>query len=232
MAGLCDNVSTMTSIGFLHTAEVHVATFDELTRQEAPATDSLHVVDESLLDRARVHGIDSVAADVEARLDELRDRGAGVIVCTCSTIGGLAEQVAGDASTFRVDRPMARAAVAAVAAVAAGRRIGVIVALESTFEPTEALLREEALAAGVDPVIELVLAEGAWTEFEAGNTEAYLQRIAETARALADRVAVVVLAQASMAAVEPALADLSVPVLSSPSAAVSYAITQLRSQCD
>lgn len=126
------------TIGFLHTAAVHVATFDRLTHQESAVVATQHVVDETLLDRARAHGIASVATDVAARLDELRDRGADVIVCTCSTIGGLAEQVSGDASTFRVDRPMARAAVAVAVAVAvtagaaAGSRIGVVAAVEST----------------------------------------------------------------------------------------------------
>ncbi|KRF19944.1 hypothetical protein ASG90_19625 [Nocardioides sp. Soil797] len=227
----------MTSIGFLHTAQAHVATFDDLTHRLRPLIGTLHVVDESLLVRARVDGIDSVGSSVEVALEQLRQAGADVIVCTCSTIGDLAERVARDVVTLRVDRPMARTAVDA--AERGGRRIGVIAALESTLAPTRRLLEAEAAASsaasgaagptssGTVPAVELVLVPGAWAEFEAGNTEAYLHLVADAARELADRVDVVVLSQASMAAAELLLTDVDVPVLSSPSVAVSYVLTQL-----
>ncbi|WP_157551146.1 aspartate/glutamate racemase family protein [Nocardioides jensenii] len=208
-------------IGFLHTSPVHVETFDRLTRQASADTETTHLVDESLLERARRDGVDSVAADVSARVHQLRDAGARVIVCTCSTIGDLAERFSDDVPVTRVDRPMARTAVAC------GPRVGVIAAVESTLEPTRSLLEEEASAAGTSPSIELALVDGAWSAFEAGNTETYLRLIVDAARELAHRTDVIVLAQASMAAAEPGLADLAVPVLSSPAAAVRHAVAEL-----
>ncbi|QCX27580.1 hypothetical protein [Nocardioides jishulii] len=162
-------------------------------------------------------GGQELADRVAGRLAELRAGGADVVVCTCSTIGGLAESVGG-AGAWRVDRP------AAGRAVASGRRVGVVVALESTVEPTCALLEEEAARAGVRPTVEVLLAEGAWAAWEAGDLAGYLERVARSARLLADRSDVVLLAQASMAGAVALLDDVSVPVISTPASAVEWAV--------
>ncbi|WP_436524195.1 hypothetical protein [Actinoplanes sp. HUAS TT8] len=193
----------MSTIGFLHTAEVHVATFRGLVASLAPGWRDEHVVDPSLLADARA-GI-PVEERVRARLAELG--GADVIVCTCSTIGPEAER----AGVLRADRPMARAAVAA------GGRIAVAYAVESTLEPTTGLLLDEDPSADLVPVPCL----DAWAFFEAGELASYHAVIAEQLRDVAADV--IVLAQPSMA---PA-ADL-LPgrlVLSSPRAAVLAATT-------
>ena len=182
---------------------------------------AVHVVDESLLELARASGPEAALGGVRDRIDQLGERGARVVVCTCSTIGDVAERAATKVPTLRVDRPMARRAVAL------GARIGVVAALESTLVPTKALVEEEAAAAGEQPAIELVVVDGAWTDFEADDMVGYLQRIADSARALADRVDVIVLAQASMAAAVGHLEDLAVPVLSSPGLAVRHAVDML-----
>lgn len=208
-------------IGFLHTSPVHVPTFDQLVADQLPGVRAVHVVDEQLLSHARENGPDAVVDEVRRRLADLADKGADVICCTCSTIGGVAEDVAGRAklaaSVFRVDRPMA------TRAVASGTRIAVIAALESTLAPTEALLREEATRNGATVTIELVTATGAWERFEAGDQRGYLDAITAAARCAASRADVIVLAQASMAAAEADLTDLGIPVLSSPSLAVAHA---------
>ena len=206
----------MATVGFLHTSPVHVSTFDDLVHQVAPTLDAVHAVDESLLELARAAGPEAVLDGVRERVDELRAQGASAVVCTCSTIGDVAERVAGDVHTLRVDRPMARRAVRL------GARIGVVAAVESTLAPTNALLEQEAAAAGVRPTIELVVVDGAWAAFEAGDMSGYLQLIAAAARDLAERVDVIVLAQASMASAEERLHDVGVPVLSSPRAAVVH----------
>ncbi|MEZ5259297.1 MAG: hypothetical protein R2705_21175 [Ilumatobacteraceae bacterium] len=46
----------MSIVGFLHTSPVHVATFDGLVAEVAPGRGVEHLVDETLLDRARDHG--------------------------------------------------------------------------------------------------------------------------------------------------------------------------------
>ena len=81
----------VTTIGFLHTSPVHVATFDrlvaELTADRAPAV--VHVVDERLLDVARADGptASAVMMGIGAALDDLAAAG----VATASAMRNLLE---------------------------------------------------------------------------------------------------------------------------------------------
>jgi hypothetical protein len=200
-------MSAMTSIGFLHTAEVHLPTFRALVAELAPSgTAQRHVVDEELLEAARAGR--PYREQLAARLAELA--GSEIVVVTCSTIGGAAEQLSPKA--IRVDRPMAEAA-------AAHPRVGVAYALDSTLEPTRELLAE----AGVREQVEIPC-HGAWPHFEAGDLPAYHAAVAAQVRGAAAGVDAVVLAQASMDPAVGLLTDLPVPVLTSPRLAVRRAL--------
>ncbi|GHH87400.1 hypothetical protein GCM10018793_63080 [Streptomyces sulfonofaciens] len=199
----------MPTIGFLHTADVHVPTFRALVAEWAPGALSRHVVDESLLADARA-GL-PYRDRLRERLGELAD--TDVVVCTCSTIGATAEQLG--PRVVRVDRPMAEEA-------ARYARIGVVHAVESTLGPTRALLAEAGAGAGLTDVP----CPGAWERFEAGDLHGYHLTVAARAREAAAGVDVLVLAQASMAPVADLLSDLPVPVLASPRLAVLRAAAQ------
>ncbi|UYB38375.1 aspartate/glutamate racemase family protein [Streptomyces sp. Je 1-4] len=197
-------------LALLHTSPVHVPVFDTLRDAEAPGLAMRHLVRPELLDRARAQGPDAVSADLSAVLSEAVGHGARAVLCTCSTIGSVAE-AAGAAlglRVLRVDRPMA------AAAVAAGPRIAVLAALESTLAPTEDLIAQEARRAGREVRVRTVLVPDAWERFESGDTEGYLSAIAAAAREIRDADAIV-LAQASMAPAAEGL-DGGAPVLSSP----------------
>ncbi|GGW55482.1 aspartate/glutamate racemase family protein [Streptomyces griseoloalbus] len=197
-------------LALLHTSPVHVPVFDALRDEGHPGLELRHFVAEELLERARATGPAAVADDVRARVREAVDGGARAVLCTCSTIGHIAEQAAARAGVpvLRVDRPMAGAAVAA------GPRVVVLAALESTLRPTVALIEEEARRAGQAVEVRTVWVAGAWERFEAGDAEGYVRRIADAADAVTG-ADVIVLAQASMAPAER-LTTATVPVLSSP----------------
>ncbi len=211
----------MTTIGFLHTAAVHEATFDTLVAASAPGATTVVVVDPALLAVARERGPadPEVQIGIRAAVDALVVRGADVIVCTCSTIGGVAETIgaAAPVPVVRIDRPLA------VAAVAAGPRIAVVAAVESTVGPTTELLTSVATDADADVTITPVLCTDAWARFEAGDTDGYLDLVAAAAHEAAADHDVVVLAQASMAGAVTRV-DVGVPVLASPATAVSHAL--------
>ena len=215
----------MITVGFLHTSSVHVPTFRDLLAGIDSGAQETHVVDEQILTDARTRGVD---ADVEARLQqrlrELADRGSEVVVCTCSTLAGHAEQLSSllPVPVLRIDRPMAEAAVGS------GGRIAVVAAVESTLGPTRQLLEECAAAAGTGARIVDAPCLDAWAAFGAGDQAGYLDRIARHARDLAASTDVIVLAQASMAAAADRLADLDVLVLSSPRPAVTRAVELAR----
>jgi hypothetical protein len=203
-------------VGFLHTAQVHVVTFEALSSELMASAQTVHCVDPEALELARRDGpAKHVRAVVAGHLAELREAGCEVILCTCSTLGEIAEGLSGDGlEVIRIDRPMLRRAVTL------GPRIGVLAALTSTVEPTTRVLAEEAAVAGVDISLEVSVVEGAWDAFLSGDAEAYHSRIAQAARALSNRCDVVVLAQASMEPAAALLAGLAIPVLTSPRAAI------------
>jgi hypothetical protein len=203
-------------VGFLHTAQVHVATFEALSHEYLPSASTVHRVDPHALELARQEGAsDGVRAVVAAHLAELRGAGCEVVLCTCSTLGEIAEDLSGDGlEVLRIDRPMLRRAVTL------GPRIGVLVALASTVEPTTRVLAEEAADAGADITVEVSVVEGAWDAFLAGDEEAYHSSIAQAAHTLAGRCDVVVLAQASMEPAAALLTGLATPVITSPRSAV------------
>ncbi|MEU4237443.1 aspartate/glutamate racemase family protein [Actinoplanes sp. NPDC026619] len=213
----------MTTIGFLHTADVHVPVFQALRAELAPGWADVHVVDPALLADAQRDGITGeLAARVDARLHELADGGADLIVCTCSTLSEYAETRTGDlgVAVLRVDRPMAEAAVAA------GERVAVIATTDSTFGPTGALLRAAAGQAGRRVTLIETPVPGAWSLFQQGDLRAYAEKAAAQARKIAPGADVIVLAQASLAPAAALLADLPIPVLTSPRTAVARAIAE------
>ncbi|KFG71244.1 aspartate/glutamate racemase family protein [Streptomyces mutabilis] len=211
-------------LALLHTSAVHVPVFDALRDEAHPGLELRHHVEAELLDRARRDGPRAVTDAVRAVVRRAVAEGARAVLCTCSTIGGVAESVAADAGVpvLRVDRPMA------AAAVAAGSRVVVLAALESTLTPTAELIREEARHAGRAVEVRARLVEGAWSRFEAGDIEGYLRLVAETAEAVTGADAIV-LAQASMApARESAGATALVLASPAPGLAAGAAAARLR----
>jgi Asp/Glu/hydantoin racemase len=216
----------VTVVGFLHTSDVHVGTFRDLLAEHAPRFGAIDVVDQTLLDDARARGIDDdVRQRLETHLRSLRARGAAVVLCTCSTLSGVAEQMTDSVGVpvIRVDRPMAERAAAL------GGRIAVIFAVPSTLAPTRELLAECIAKSGRHSTLIESPCLDAWTLFEAGDAEGYLDRVAAHARRTADHADVILLAQASMAGAANQLTDLPIPVLTSPSTAVQYTAALARS---
>ncbi|MFJ5547931.1 arylsulfatase [Streptomyces sp. NPDC093225] len=228
------------TLALLHTSPVHVPVFDALRDRDHTGLELHHVVAPELLDRARAHGPEAVATQVGHLLAEAVAGGARAVLCTCSTIGAVAESHAAAAGVpvLRVDRPMA------AEAARLGGRVVVLGALESTLGPTAALLEEESAArpgpAEAPFSVETRLVPGAWERFEAGDPAGYVALVARAVEALTatdrtdgtdpahrtgvDRTTgpragtgadVIVLAQASMAPAA-AVAVTDVPVLASP----------------
>jgi aspartate/glutamate racemase len=211
----------VSTIGFLHTSPAHVTTFDRLVADASVGAAVVTLVDESLLARARTLGPDhpTVVGGVRAAIDALAGGGADTIVCTCSTIGAVAEAVGDelDRRVVRVDRPMAERAVELAGDVAG--RVLVVAALANTVGPTRDLIASIAAERGASIEVQVRVVAGAWSRFEADDHDGYLAAIAGALEAGADDCDVVVLAQASMADAADRV-DIGVPVLSSPWSAV------------
>ncbi len=182
----------------LHTSEVHVATFGALL------PDAAHVVRVDFLDRARAEGVNAVAQEVQAILRELAQDGP--VLCTCSTLGPLVDDVA-LSNVVRVDRP------AMEAAVSEGGEVVVAICLESTRDATLTLFDEVSAGRASG---KLVLCDAAWPFFEAGDMAGYANAIVEAVSGQGSRV---LLAQASMAVAAPLLEAQNVQVFTTPKTA-------------
>ena len=209
------------TIAFLHTAAVHVETFDALLAQSGYHGPRTHKVLPDLLAKARSHGLAHVRAEAHAALAELA--AADAVVCTCSTLGPIADEVSRrHAHVFRIDRP------AMELACTIGPDILVALCLDSTLAATLDLLADCADTAGRVVTPRVVLCAQAWPHFERGDYDSFANSIAAQIRSAVAGAAVpdaILLAQASMRVAEPRLAGLGIPVISSPLLAAQRAIT-------
>lgn len=197
-------------IALLHTAQVHVATFNNLFAEKAPDAQLLHVVREDLLAQAQVGGLEIVAEPLFNAMAELAE--ADVILCTCSTLGPVVDELK-NPKAIRIDRPVMQVAAEV------GPKPLLALCLESTRAASLTLLQE---AGAIDPTVHIC--DDAWAFFEAGDMTRYAEAIAASVREAAVGHDCVVLGQASMRVAEPLLTDLGIPVLSSPALAVDLAI--------
>ncbi|HYW44938.1 MAG TPA: aspartate/glutamate racemase family protein [Bryobacteraceae bacterium] len=211
------------TLAYLHTSHVLIPLFTDLTKKELPGVEQFHMVDESLIQNTIRAGslTKTTIRRVLAMVQLAREGGADAVVVTCSSIGPAA-RVAGSVFDFpviRVDDAMAEKAVRA------GRRIGVAATLRTTLEPTVALLREKAQAAGRQVDVVEALCEGAFQAVLSGDTNTHDRLLSDSLVRLMEDVDVIVLAQASMARVVETLPAGSgrVPILSSPRLAVERA---------
>lgn len=208
-------------LSFLHTGDIHVAAFEALAADLGFDGVVSHRVEQHLLDRARSDGLDTVRDETHEVLRELST--ADAVLCTCSTLGPLTDEMAAQAANIiRIDRP------ALDAACQHGGRPAIVICLESTRVPTLALLTECAEQAGVTVTPQVIMCADAWPFFEAGDLDTFAARIADTVRAEVADADCAVLAQASMRVAEAHLSDLDVTVITTPKLAVEQAIAVAR----
>ncbi len=209
----------------LHTAQSNVAVFDALWQELAPDIEVQHLVADDILQEARDAGranakLNYHVSEIYATLGNRFE----FVLCTCSTIGEIAERASMRYSfpVLRVDRPMA------THAIDIGERVAVLATLKSTLEPTRDLLKSIAQRSGKSVYIDEILCVGAWEFLEKGDISGYAQAIAREIDVYSRSHDVIVLAQASMAVAAELRPDNKVPVLSSPRTGFETAVAQYR----
>lgn len=208
----------MRRLGLIHTVSKLAPTFDDLVARLLPGVDTVVIADELLLKRAVRSG--SVDGTTQRRLQEhvaaLSEFDVDAVLVTCSSVGGLVDQIAPGSAVpvIRVDQAMAEQAVTL------GGRIGVLATLSTTLEPTTELIERTATAAGRNVDVVSRVCAGAFEALDAGDVARHDAMVADELTSLASEVDVVVLAQASMARIAATLPELDIPVLSSPRLAV------------
>jgi len=151
--------------------------------------------------------------------------GADLILNTCSSVGEVVAlgQHLVRTPILQIDHAMAEAAVQQD-----GARVGVLATLPTTLGPTVRLVQRKAAEAGHRVTVQEGLAEGAYQQLVSGHPEEHDRRILAAAEGLADRVDLLLLAQASMGRMQEALeAATGRPVLTSPRLGVQAVAARL-----
>lgn len=208
----------MKTVVAVHTGPATLQPIKQQFAELLPDVRLVNLMDDSLLNDAIAAGglTDAVSGRILSYLQVGASMGASVLLNACSSVREAATQAAPQIPVpiVWIDDAMAEQAVAL------GSRIGVVATVRTTLEPTVRLVRAKAAAAGKTVDVVEALAEGAFDALLAGQADRHDELLRATVQSLAGRVDVIVLAQASMARLAPALADLGLPVLSSPRSGV------------
>ena len=201
-------------VTILYTNQVAVQGTLALTDELLPDARIVNIIDDSLL--ADVLAAGGLTRKVTRRLCQYalaaEDGGADVILNQCSSVGEAIEVARKlvRVPIVRIDEPMAEEAVVA------GPRVAVAATLPTTLDPTCRLIEGTATRLGRKVSITRLLADGAYDLLATGDAAGHNAMVMERILVAKEKADVVVLAQGSMAVLLPELADLGVPVLTSP----------------
>lgn len=211
-------------IAILHTSFVFVSVepvINDLIAELIPDAEVMHFVDSDVL--ATVVREQGISSNSEARMTHLAQAaeaaGADVIFSACSSLGPALDVAARNVHTpvVKIDEAMA------LRAAREGNRIGVLATVPTTLGPTSDLIRAKADEIGRSISLEQRLCEGAFSVLMAGDREKHDAMIIEQAMDLAEKVDMIVLAQASMNRLAGVLQEKTkMTVLSSPRMGVDY----------
>ncbi len=208
----------MKTVVVVHTGPATVQPIKQQFEAILPDVRVINLMDDSLLNDviAAGHLTDAVSGRILSYMRMGQEMGACAVLNACSSVGEAATAARASISIpiVKIDEIMAERAVAQ------GPRIGVVATVRTTLEPTVRLIL--AKAAARQQTVEMVeaVADGAFQALLDGDAERHDRIVRQTIESLAGRADVIVLAQASMARLIPALVGLDVPVLSSPQSGV------------
>jgi Asp/Glu/hydantoin racemase len=223
---------TAPSIAVLHTSLVFVnvePVINDYLAELAPDAKVLHFVDSDVLATVMREGeISPASTQRMVHLAQAAESaGADVIFSACSSLGPAIDVARRLVSVpiVKIDDAMTAAAIETADA------IGVLATVPTTLPPTRAPVEEKARAAGRDITVQERLCEGAFSVLMSGDRDRHDAMVLDGARALAAEVDAIVLAQASMARLAPAIAEaVGKPVLSSPRSGAENAVRVLHEQ--
>jgi aspartate/glutamate racemase len=153
------------------------------------------------------------------------EAGADLILFSCSTMGDAAElcRKLSSVPVVRIDEPMA------AEAVALGDNIALISTLMTTQAPSRRLIERLGREAGKAMKIESRVVSEAWEALSAGDTPKHNKILMDNIRELDKKgFDVIVMAQVSMRALLPDLADVATPLLCSFYSGLNMVVSKLR----
>ncbi|MCE5343438.1 MAG: aspartate/glutamate racemase family protein [Eubacteriales bacterium] len=204
----------MKKMAIIHTSFVSVNDLAALCKEILPGVAVTNIVDDSLLPEVRENGglTKNVTRRICAYAVEAQQMGCDAILNQCSSVGE-AVDVARELINIpyvKVDEPMAEKAAAI------GGRIAVIATVPTTLGPSCRLVESAVRKLGTKAEVIPVYVDGAFDVLLKQGSEAHNAMLINRIREVAKTADCIVLAQGSMVCVAPMLADMPVPVFTSP----------------
>ncbi len=205
----------MQKFAITHTTPVTVSLLRNLAHELLPGWEIVDFVDDTILPQLASNGgdVEQVVGQLVRFAHLAEQAGAAGVLNACSSVGEAVQAMAQAVSipVVRIDEAMAEEAVQR------GRQIGIAATVETTLNPTRRLILAKAASIRAEIELEPVLVSEAYQKLVSGDQAGHDQALATALDGLAKRADVIVLAQASMSRVLPALpADLRQKFLSSP----------------
>ncbi|MGG3468186.1 aspartate/glutamate racemase family protein [Neobacillus pocheonensis] len=186
-------------LAIIHTTPVTIEPLKDLAARMIGDCEIINLVDDSILPQLGQNGgnIQEIADRWESYAKVAEQLGADCILNACSSIGELVTYTQPKVSTpiVRIDEAMAEYAVNKA------EKIGVAATLETTLKPTLKLLKQKAAQKNKNIEFEPILVASAYQKLIANDKEGHDLDLATALMDLAEKVEIVVLAQASMARV-------------------------------
>jgi Asp/Glu/hydantoin racemase len=218
-AGFGEDAMTRT-VGLIHAVIPAIAPLRAAFTAELPEVRVLNLLDEALLKEAERLG--AITPGLVRRMTGLvalhESAGAELVLFTCNAYSPFVDQVRAQSGVpvLPIDEAMLQAALAS------GRRLGVLATVAAGLEQQRQGIDRVAVAAGKEVEVVPVLRTDAFAALNAGDAASHDRILLEELAQLAPRVDVVLLAQASMAGlVQKIPPETPAPVLSSPQLAVT-----------
>jgi Asp/Glu/hydantoin racemase len=208
-----------TRIALIHAVAVAIAPVEAAFGELWPEAECVNLLDDSLsLDREREGALtEALQRRILGLAQYAAAAGAAGILFTCSAFGAAIE-----AAAMRAAIPVLKPNEAMFeAALAAGRRIGMLATFAPSVLSMEAEFREMAAVRSVSATIETCCVPGAMAALKAGDAPAHNRLVAAAALRFADCDAVLLAHFSTSRAAAETSAALGRPVLTSPGSAVA-----------
>lgn len=209
-----DNL-TGKKLGIVHAALITTRAVQKFIDEIVPDVEVVHWVDDTIQNTNFACEPGTIpprnyARFVQAALSQ-EEYGVDLILLACSTFNRAVEFARPMIRTpmLQIDRPMMDLAVQA------GSRVGLLATVPTTVPASERLLRLAAEEAGRNVSVTTRLCTEAFRVLKAGDPEKHNDMLLEEIDRLSGCVDAIVLAQVSMTALEPRLANTKVPVYNS-----------------
>ncbi len=203
----------------LHSVFVLVKPLQELFSEILPQAKIYNLVDDSLLPEVIREGkvTKKIMKRVCGYITTAEEIGANAVLSVCTTMSDAVDIAKSlvNIPLVKIDEPMVEKALTL------GEKIGLIATFLPTLDPSGRFIMKKAEELKKKVILKKVLCPGAFDAIMHGEEEKHDSIVATEVKRIQEEVDVIILAQGSMARLEPKLRkEISIPILTSPRMAV------------